>query len=249
LSILAAEPKWLAVQAAQAAVPKSLLQLAIHVPVLVQALVLVRPVAVFSATSVLLAAEPKSQELAILVQATTAGSSDQAAASKLLLADQQMSAALQFWMVSKAWSANFMQPTLRRWLASTTLLRTCTLAWLLSTLRRRLLAAVAKPLLLAAALKSLVVAEPVLAAALKSPAVAETVFSATVLPAALKSLLTILAAVLLDATAESEPRSVRAVCSERFSRASQAVMLLLVIRVAAPAEAFLLPLHRSHRLQ
>jgi hypothetical protein len=82
-----------------------------------------------------------------------------------------------------------------------------------------------------------VVAEPVLAAALKSPAVAETVFSATVLPAALKSLLTILAAVLLDVTAESEPRSVRAVCSERFSRASQAVMLLLVIRVAAPAEA------------
>jgi hypothetical protein len=119
-----------------------------------------------------------------------------------------------------------MQHTLRRWLASTTQLRTCTLAWLLSTLRRQLLAA-----------------------ALKSPVVAETVFSATVLPAALKSLLTILAAVLLDATAESEPRSVRAVCSERFSRASQAVTLLLVIRVAAPAEAFLLPLHRSHRLQ
>jgi hypothetical protein len=142
-----------------------------------------------------------------------------------------------------------MQHTLRRWLASTTQLRTCTLAWLLSTLRRRLLAAVAKLLLLAAALKSLVVADPVLAAALKSPVVAETVFSATVLPAALKSLLTILAAVLLDATAESEPRSVRAVCSERFSRASQAVTLLLVIRVAAPAEAFLLPLHRSHRLQ
>ncbi|MFZ4468049.1 MAG: hypothetical protein ACOYOZ_02265, partial [Pirellula sp.] len=128
---------------------------------------------------------------------------------------------------------------MRRWLASTTQLRTCTLAWLLSTLRRQLLAAVAKLLLLAAALKSLVVAEPVLAAALKSPVVAETVFSATVLPAAPKSLLTILAAVLLDATAESEPRSVRAVCSERFSRASQAVTLLLVIRVAAPAEAFL----------
>jgi hypothetical protein len=142
-----------------------------------------------------------------------------------------------------------MQPTLRRWLASTTLLPTCTLAWLRSTLRRQLLAAVAKLLLLAAALKSLVVAEPVLAAALKSPAVAETVFSVKVLPAALKSLLTILAAVLLDATAESEPRSVRAVCSERFSRASRAVTLLLVIRVAAPAEAFLLPLHRSHRLQ
>jgi type IV secretory pathway TrbD component len=143
-----------------------------------------------------------------------------------------------------------MQPTLRRWLASTALLLTCTLAWLLSTLRRRLLAAVAKPLLLAAAPKSLVVAEAVLAAALKSPAVAETVFSVTVLPAALKSLLTVLAAaLLLVATAESDPRSVRAVCSERFSRASQAVMLLLVIRVAAPAEAFLLPLHRSHRLQ
>jgi hypothetical protein len=142
-----------------------------------------------------------------------------------------------------------MQPTLRRWLASTALLQTCTLAWLLSMLQSRLLAAVAKPLLLAAVLNSLVVADPVLPAALKSPAVAETVFSVTVLPAALKSLLTILAAVLLDATAESEPRSVRAVCSERFSRASQAVMLLLVIRVAAPAEAFLLPLHRSHRLQ
>jgi hypothetical protein len=76
LLILAAEPKWLAVQAAQAAVLKSLLQLAI----LVQVLVLVRPVAVFSATSVLLAAVPKSPVLAILVQATTAESSDQAAA-------------------------------------------------------------------------------------------------------------------------------------------------------------------------
>jgi hypothetical protein len=76
LLIQAAEPKWLAVQAAQAAVLKSLLQLAI----LVQVLVLVRPVAVFSATNVLLAAEPKSPELAILVQETTAESSDQAAA-------------------------------------------------------------------------------------------------------------------------------------------------------------------------
>jgi hypothetical protein len=74
--ILAAEPKWLAVQAAQAAVLKSLLQLAI----MVQVLVLVRPVAVFSATSVLLAAVPKSPVLAILVQATTAESSDQAVA-------------------------------------------------------------------------------------------------------------------------------------------------------------------------
>jgi hypothetical protein len=76
LLILAAEPKWLAVQAARAAVLKSLLQLAITV----QVLVLVRPVAVFSATSVLLAAVPKSPVLAILVQATTAESSDQAAA-------------------------------------------------------------------------------------------------------------------------------------------------------------------------
>jgi hypothetical protein len=76
LLILAAEPKWLAVQAAQAAVLKSLLQLAI----MVQVLALVRPVAVFSATSVLLAAVPKSPVLAILVQATTAESSDQAAA-------------------------------------------------------------------------------------------------------------------------------------------------------------------------
>jgi len=90
------------VQAAQAAVPKSQLQLAIHVPVLVQVLVLARPVAVFSATGVLLAAVPKSPELAILVQEITAESSDQAAASKLLLADQQTSAALQFWTVSKA---------------------------------------------------------------------------------------------------------------------------------------------------
>lgn len=142
-----------------------------------------------------------------------------------------------------------MQPTLRRWLASTALLLTCTLAWLLSTLQSRLLAAVAKQLLLAAVLKSLAVAEPVLRAARKSPAVAVTVFSATDLPAALKSPLAILAAVLLDAIAESDPRNVLAVCSERFSRASQAVTLLLVIRVAAPAEAFLLPLHRSHRLQ
>jgi hypothetical protein len=76
LLILAAEPKWLAVQAAQAAVLKSLLQLAITV----QVLVLVRPVAVFSATSVLLAAVPKSPVLAILVPATTAESSDQAVA-------------------------------------------------------------------------------------------------------------------------------------------------------------------------
>jgi hypothetical protein len=98
-------------------------------------------------------------------------------------------------------------------------------------------------------LNSLVVAEPVLAAALKSPEVAETAFSETDLPAAPKSLLTILAAVLpLVAMADSERRSVRAVCSERFSRASRAATLLLVIRVAAPAEAFLLPLHRSHRL-
>jgi TPP-dependent indolepyruvate ferredoxin oxidoreductase alpha subunit len=101
-------------------------------------------------------------------------------------------------------------------------------------------------------LNPLLVAQALVArlTALNSPAVAETVFSVTVLPAALKSLLTVLAAaLLLVATAESDPRSVRAVCSERFSRASQAVMLLLVIRVAAPAEAFLLPLHRSHRLQ
>jgi hypothetical protein len=47
---------------------------------MVQVLVLVRPVAVFSATSVLLAVVPKSPELAILVQATTAESSDQAVA-------------------------------------------------------------------------------------------------------------------------------------------------------------------------
>jgi hypothetical protein len=125
------------------------------------------------------------------------------------------------------------------------------LAWLLSTLQSRLLAAVAKLLLLAAALKLLAVAEPDLPAALKSPADVATVFSVTVLPAALKSLHAILAAVLLlVAMGESEPRSVLAVCSERFSRASQAVTLLLVvIRVAAPAEAFLLPLLRLHRLQ
>jgi hypothetical protein len=116
-------------------------------------------------------------------------------------------------------------------------------------LRSRLLAAVAKQSLLAAVLKSLAVAEPVLPAALKSPADAETVFSVKVLPAALKSLLTILAAVLPDAMAESELRSVLAVCSERFSRASRAAMLLLVIRVAAPAEASLLPLHPLLQLQ
>ncbi|MCY3004710.1 MAG: hypothetical protein NTV29_01900 [Planctomycetota bacterium] len=125
------------------------------------------------------------------------------------------------------------------------------LAWLLSTLQNRLLAAVAKLLLLAVALKLLAVADPDLPAAPKSPADVATVFSVTVLPAALKSLHAILAAVLLlVAMGESDPRSVLAVCSERFSRASQAVTLLLVvIRVAAPAEAFLLPLLRSHRLQ
>jgi hypothetical protein len=47
---------------------------------------------------------------------------------------------------------------------------------------------------------------------------------------------------LLVAMAVSAVQSVLAVCSERFSRASPAVtQLLVVIRVAAPAEAFLLP--------
>ena len=111
LLILAAEPKWLAADADQAAALKSLLQLAIHVQVQVQALVLVRPVAVFSATSMLLAAALKSPELAILVPVTMAVLLDQAAASKLLLVDQQTSAALQFWMASKDSSASCMQLT------------------------------------------------------------------------------------------------------------------------------------------
>lgn len=66
LLILAAEPKWLVADVAQAAEPKSLLLLAIHVP----EPVLVRLVAVFS-ESVDLAAEAKSL-LAMLVQVTTA---------------------------------------------------------------------------------------------------------------------------------------------------------------------------------
>ena len=70
LLILAAEPKWLVADVAQAAVPKSLLLLAIHVPEPVLVSELERPVAVFSA-SVDLAAEAKSL-LAMLVQVTTA---------------------------------------------------------------------------------------------------------------------------------------------------------------------------------
>lgn len=63
-------------------------------------------------------------------------------------------------------------------------------------------------------------------------------------------LLAILAAVLLlVAMAVSVVLSDPAVCSERFSRASPAVMLLLVTRVAAPAEAFLLPLLLLLQLQ
>jgi hypothetical protein len=72
LLILAAEPKWLVADVAQAAEPKSLLLLAIHVPVPVSVQVseLARPVAVFSA-SVVLAAEAKSL-LAMHVLVTTA---------------------------------------------------------------------------------------------------------------------------------------------------------------------------------
>jgi hypothetical protein len=71
-----------------------------------------------------------------------------------------------------------------------------------------------------------------------------------VLRAVLKLLLAILAAVLLlVAMAVSVVLSDPAVCSERFSRASPAVTLLLVTRVAAPAEAFLLPLLLLLQLQ
>jgi len=118
-------------------------------------------------------------------------------------------------------------------------------------LLRLLQPAVAKSLLLAAVLKSLEDAVLVLAAALKSPAVAETASWVVVLPAELKSLLLILAAVLLlVATADSVLRST-AVCSARFSRASQAVTLLLLVvtRAAPPAEAFLLPLLLLLQLQ
>lgn len=89
------------------------------------------------------------------------------------------------------------------------------------------------------------------AAALKSLAVAEKAFWVVVLRAVLKLLLAILAAVLLlVAMAVSVVLSDPAVCSERFSRASPAVTLLLVaIQVAAPAEAFLLPLLLLLQLQ
>jgi hypothetical protein len=118
-------------------------------------------------------------------------------------------------------------------------------------LRLPLQAAEPKLLAQAAALKSLAVAVLVQAAVLKSPAVAEKVASSVVvLLAVLSSLLAILAAVLLPvATAVSELQSVLADCSERFSRASQAVTLLLVTRVAAPAEALLLPLLLLLQLQ
>jgi len=69
LLILAAEPKWLAAEKVQAAELKSLLQHAIHVPVLLVSVV-ARLVAACSA-SVAQAAEPKSL-LAILVQETMA---------------------------------------------------------------------------------------------------------------------------------------------------------------------------------
>jgi hypothetical protein len=49
--------------------------------------------------------------------------------------------------------------------------------------------------------------------------------------------------------AESVLASVLAVCSERFSRASPAVTLLLVTPDAAPAEAPLLPLLLLLQLQ
>jgi len=115
----------------------------------------------------------------------------------------------------------------------------------------QLQAAEPKLLVQAAALKSLVVAVLAQAAALKSPVVAEKACSDVVLLAVQKSLLAILAAVpLLVAMAESVLASVLAVCSERFSRASPAAMLLLVvIRVAAPAEAPLLPLLLLLQLQ
>lgn len=70
LLTLAAEPKWLVADVAQAAEPKSLLLLAIHVPEPVLVSEPVRLVAVFS-ESVDLAAEAKSL-LAMLVQVTTA---------------------------------------------------------------------------------------------------------------------------------------------------------------------------------
>jgi uncharacterized membrane protein YGL010W len=99
--ILAAEPKWLAADVAQAAEPKSLLLHAILVPVLVSAVrsVLVRPVAVFSA-SVVLAAEAKSL-LATHVLETTVVELDQAAALKPLAVLLLQFAVLQFSMASR----------------------------------------------------------------------------------------------------------------------------------------------------
>ena len=118
-------------------------------------------------------------------------------------------------------------------------------------LRLPLRAAEPKLLVQAAALKSLAVAVLVQAAALKSPVAVEKVASlVVVLLAVLNSLLAILAAVpLLVATVALDLQSDPAGCSERFSRASQAVTLLLVTRVAAPAEALLLPLLQLPQLQ
>jgi len=88
------------------------------------------------------------------------------------------------------------------------------------------------------------------AAVLKSLADAETASWVVDHLAVLKLLLAILAAVLLlVAMAGSVARRSLAVCSERFSRASPAVTLLLVTRVAPPAEAFQLPLLLLPQLQ
>jgi hypothetical protein len=85
LLILAAAPKWLAADKAQAVVLRSLLQLAIHVPELALGSVaesVARLVVAFS-ESAAQAAEPRSLA-AILVQATTAVLLDLAAALKPL---------------------------------------------------------------------------------------------------------------------------------------------------------------------
>lgn len=163
LLILAAEPKWLAADVVQAAERKSLLLHAIHVPVLETVARLVAD----CSESVAQAAVPKSL-LAILVQETTALLLAQAAALKPTLADRPQFAEPLFWMASKVSSASCTQLLLTLRLASTALLLTCTRAWLLSMLLRQLQAAVAKPLLQAAALKLLADAVLVLAAALKS---------------------------------------------------------------------------------
>jgi len=86
----------------QAAEPKSLLQHAIHVPATLALESVVERLVAVCSENVVLAAAPKSPELAIHVQETTAELQVQAAALKPALVVRLLFAALQFWMVSRA---------------------------------------------------------------------------------------------------------------------------------------------------